>query len=213
MNISADRKIVFVAGVHGNEKMPVKALTEAGVDFILGNPKAFDLNVRFTEEDLNASFGTLSASYESKRAAEVLQKIHEDDLVVDLHTTEAEPVSFVIIVDENMIPLAERTGIERVVIMKHNIKQGHALINHRDGISIETGTHEDQRSYRATLDVVNKMHKNTKHPVVLYEVYDRITEPGEYTNFQQHPMGFIPILANESAYELQGLFGLKARRL
>lgn len=213
MNLSANRKIVFVAGIHGNERMPVKALTEAGTDFILGSPKAYDLNVRLVERDLNASFGILSDSYESKRAAEILQHINEDDLVIDFHTTEAEHTPFVIIVDEKMIPLAERTGIERVVIMKHNIKQGHALINHRNGISIEAGAHTDQRSYHTTLDIVNNLSKDTKFPVNIYEVYDEITKPGAYVNFQQHQAGFIPILANESEYEREGLFGLKARKL
>lgn len=213
MDLGANRKIVFVAGIHGNERMPVKALTEAGADFILGSPKAYDLKVRFAEKDLNASFGILSDSYESKRAAEILQRINEDDLVVDFHTTEAEHTPFVIIVDEKMIPLAERTGIERVVIMKHNIKRGHALINHRDGISIEVGVHTDQRSCQTTLDIINNLSKGTKFPIDLYEVYDEITKPGEYINFQEHQAGFISILANESEYERQGLFGLKARRL
>lgn len=213
MSLSSNRKIVFVAGIHGNERMPVRALTEAGADFILGSPKAYDLNVRLVEEDLNASFGLLSDSYESKRAAEMLQHINEDALVIDFHTTEAEHTPFVIIVDEKMIPLAERTGIERVVIMRHNIKQGHALINHRNGISIEAGAHTDERSYHTTLDIVNNLSKDTKYPITLYEVYDEITKPGEYINFQQHQAGFVPILANESAYELKGLFGLKARRV
>ena len=213
MNLSANRKIVFVAGIHGNERMPVKALTEAGKDFILGSPKAYEHNARFVEKDLNASFGVPPDSYESKRAEEILQRINEEDLVVDFHTTESEHTPFVIIVDEKMIPLAERTGIERVVIMKHNIKRGHALINHRDGISIEAGAHTDQRSYNTTLDVINNINKKRKYPTHLYEVYGEITEPGEYINFQEHQAGFIPILANESEYERQGLFGLKARKL
>lgn len=213
MSTNIKQNIVFVAGMHGNERMPVQALTEAGVDFILGNPRAYELNVRFTEKDLNASFGVLSDSHESKQAAEILQKINEGDTVLDFHTTEAESTPFVIIVDKKMIPLAEKTGLTRVVLMKHNIKQDHALINYRDGISIEAGTHTDRKSYDTTLAVARSVRQNKKYPISLYEVYDEISEPGEYINFEEHPAGFIPVLANESAYELSGLFGLKARKI
>ena len=77
----------------------------------------------------------------------------------------------------------------------------------------ETGAHTDERSYHTTLDIVNNLNKDTEYPVSVYGVYDEITKPGEYINFQEHQAGFIPILANESAYERQGLFGLKARKL
>ena len=49
--------------------------------------------------------------------------------------------------------------------------------------------------------------------MILYEVYDVISKPGEYENFKEHKDGFIPILANESEYERHGIFGLKARKL
>ena len=213
MNVSPKQKIIFVAGIHGNEKMPVKALTDSGIDFILGSPQAYEQDVRYTARDLNASFGFDDDSYESKRAKEILNEISEDAVVVDFHTTEKETTPFVIVVDEKMIPLAERTGLERVVIMKHNIKDGHALINYRNGISVEAGTHDDRKSYETTLKVVKNVQENKSHPMVLYEVYDVISEPGEYKNFKEHKDGFIPILANESEYERHGLFGLKARRL
>jgi len=208
-----NKNIIFVAGLHGNEKMPVKSLTENGIDFILGSPKAYEQNVRYTAQDLNASFGLDDGSYESDRAKEVLNEISEDTLVVDFHTTEKEERPFVIIVDEKMRSLAERTGIADVVVMKHNIKKGHSLINYRNGISVEAGTHESRKSYETTLNVVKNLEENKVHPMILYEVYDVISKPGEYENFKEHKDGFIPILANESEYERHGIFGLKARKL
>lgn len=199
--------------MHGNERMPVEALAERGIPFILGNPLAYEKNIRFTERDLNASFGIARKDYECIRAKEILNEINENALVVDFHTTASEVHPFVIVVDEEMVSLAKRTGLERVVIMRHNIKKGHALINYRKGISVEAGIHRDRRSHQITLGVVQNVRGKKGCPVVLYEVYDEIKEPGDYKNFQMYTGGFIPILSNEPEYESQGLFGLKARRL
>lgn len=204
--------IMFVAGMHGNERLPVQALGENGIDFILGNPRAYERNVRYTEQDLNASFGLGDSSYEARRAGEILDQIPKDACAVDFHTTEKEPRPFAIVVDEKMIWLAARTGVERVVIMTHNIKEGHALINYRDGISVEAGMHESLKSYAATLEIVKNIRGGMWHPVAVYEVYGTLNEPGVYKNFTAHADGFIPVLANESAYERQGIFGLKAKR-
>ncbi len=204
------QNITFVAGLHGNEQMPVRALEENNTPFVLGSSLARKRNVRFTERDLNASFGVNDGSYEAKRAEEILKEIDENDLVVDFHTTEKEPTPFVIIVDEQMIGLAEQTGLTHVVIMKHNIKRGHALINYRNGISVEAGTHASRESYDTTLRVVKNIQEGKKHPIILYEVYEEIKKSGNYENLKPHSEGFIPVLANEPAYEREGLFGLRA---
>ena len=198
--------------MHGNERMPVSALADAGLDFILANPKAYKKNVRFTEQDLNASFGTKRKNYESKRAAEILREIGKNEVVIDFHTS-ASKTPFQILIDKKMISLAERTGIKRTVLMKHNIKKGHALINYRDGISIEAGAHTDKVASKNTLKVINSVKKNKKHLTILYEVFGEIRKPGKYVNWRKHPEGFIPVLANEPEYERSGLFGLKARRI
>ncbi len=202
------RNIVFVAGLHGNEQMPVKALRENKVPFVLGNPKAYKKDVRFIERDLNASFGIRNAKYESQRASEILKEIDKKDVVVDFHSTTAITVPFVIIVDEKMIPLAETAGLRNVVLMRHNIKKGHALINYRKGISIETGNHSSQKSHKVTLKVVKNILAGKKHPIRIFEVYGKILKPGRYHNFKKHSDGFIPVLAGEEAYDF---YGLKAR--
>jgi len=203
------RNIIFVAGIHGNEQIPVKALSENGIQFILGNPNAYEQNVRYTEEDLNSVFGINNNTYESKRASEILKEIDESDLVVDFHTTSATTEPFAIVVDEKMISFAKMTSLKYVVVMKHNIKEGNALINYRNGISIEAGNHNDKNSYLTTLQIVNNIRADKKHPTIVYEVYDKITQPGEYINFQKHKEGFIPILAGEVSYDF---YGLKAKK-
>lgn len=210
MNELFDKKIFIVAGLHGNEKAPVRALQDKSIDFILGNPKAYEKNIRFIESDLNASFGVTGDKYEEVRAKEILEKIDNDSLVVDFHTTTSVSPAFAIAVDKNMIPLAAMTGLGLVVLMTHNIKDGHALINHRNGISVESGVHGTEESYDTTLRVIENIRSKKYFPVRVFEVYDRLTEPGNYVNFQMHDGGFIPILAGETSYNF---YGLKAKEI
>jgi len=210
MEISKNQKIVFVAGIHGDEQAPVRALRENEIEFLLGNPRAYERGIRFTESDLNASFGVGGESYESRRASEILQEIGENSLVVDFHSTSAATPPFAIVVNGDMIPFAATAGLDRVVVMSYNIKEGHALINFRKGMSVEVGNHDTKESYDTTLQVAKKVQAGIPGAASVYEVYDKITEPGVYVNFQPHPNGFIPILAGEQAYDF---YGLKAREI
>ncbi len=209
-NILNSQNIILVAGLHGNERAPVRAFSENNISFILGNPIAYESNARFTEQDLNASFGVSNKTYESRRAAEILEEIAADKMVIDFHTTAADTPPFAIVVDNGMISLAEMTGLEHVVVMKFNIKNGHALINYRDGISVEAGRHDDPGSYQTALRVAENIKSGKKFPLKVYEVYGKIEEPGEYSNFSEHPDGFVPVLAGETSYDF---YGLKAKRI
>ena len=204
------RAIRIVAGQHGNEKSPVRALESRGMDFIVGNPRAREKNIRFLDQDLNASYGTINSSYESSRAQEILLEIPESDLVIDFHTTSAKGPPFVILMDQNMVSLAERTGLKHAVLMTHNIKKGHALINARDGIAVEISGYDTQDSFDTTLAVFDSLESGETSSLELYEVYGLITEPGEYENFVECKDGFYPVLVGEESYDF---IGLKARRL
>lgn len=202
--------IIFVAGIHGNEQMPVRALTKNNIPFIIGNLRAKKKNIRFIDNDLNASFGLKARGYEPQRAKEILKQIKTKDLVVDFHTTTAKTPPFVIIVDKKMLKFAASTGLKRVVLMKHNIKNKHALINYRQGISVETGNHNSKKSFDTTLRIVKNVNVKKQHNIELYEVYDKILKPGIYKNFKQHRDGFFPVLAGEKAYNF---YGLKAKKI
>lgn len=204
------RNVRLVAGQHGNEKGPVRALASLGIDFILGNPRAGEANVRFLDQDLNASYGTDTGAYESIRAQEILDEIPEDELVIDFHTTSAKGPPFAILMDKTMLPLAERTGLSHAVLMTHNIKKGHALINARDGIVIEISGYDTEESFATSLAVLKSLESGESSPLTLYEVYDVITESGDYENFVEHEKGFYPVLVGEESYDF---IGLKARKL
>ena len=90
-------KKLLIGGTHGNEWTGIYLLEyfakfEDYDECVLANPKAFQQNKRFVDEDLNRCFsqekiqdpGTI---YERTRAADLLEKIKKVDLLVDLHTT------------------------------------------------------------------------------------------------------------------------------
>lgn len=204
------RTIRIVAGQHGNEKGPVRALISRGYDFILGNPEAGEKNVRYIDQDLNASYGTNTDTLESRRSQEILDLISSENVVIDFHTTSAKGPPFTILMDRAMFPLAERTGLTHAVLMTHNIKKGHALINVRDGIAVEISGYDTQESFDASLSVLDALESGRSSPFTLYEVYDLITEPGEYENFVESKDGFFPVLVGEESYDF---IGLKARKV
>jgi predicted deacylase len=204
-----ERTIVLVAGLHGNERAPVRALAASGRPFVHGNPSAYEKNVRFVDADLNASFGVLGGTSEASRAEQLLTEIDESDLVVDFHTTASRGPTFAILTDIAMLPLARKTGLTHAVLMTHNIKKGHALINYRDGVSVEMSGHDTEESFETTLRVVECLEYGARGVMEVYEVYGVITEPGEYENFVLHAGGFYPVLVGEEAYNF---IGLKARK-
>ena len=206
------KKILFITGLHGDEQIPVFALATKGISQVVANPKALSLEKRFINNDLNSSFGIKSRGYESKRAKEILNIIPKKSIVIDLHTFSADSDPFVVIVDKRMVALARQTGLKHIVLMEHNIKKGNALINHRNGISVEVGKHKDYKSFLTTLKVIDNIKSGvTKNKdVTLYSVFGIIEKKGKYTNFKQHKDGFIPVLAGEKAY---GFYGLKAKKI
>jgi succinylglutamate desuccinylase len=209
------KNIQFVTVVHGNEPIPVLALASLGVNQIVANPKALQDKVRFIEKDLNASFGTGGETYEEKRARELLRQVLKDKLILDLHTFSAKSEPFVVIVDLKMLNFARSLGFKRIVYMNHNIKRGHALINYKNGVSVELGEHNDPKSFERTIKLVKRIRNGniSRGKSFVYEVYGIIKDRGDYENFKlfkNKKESFYPILAGEKAYDF---YGLKAKIL
>jgi aspartoacylase len=99
------KKIVVCGQTHGNEwtgryvVQHLKTLNlkvsfpNIDVKLILANPKAFNINKRYVEQDLNRSFtARKDSTYESQRSIEIEKEINEfsageDVFILDLHTT------------------------------------------------------------------------------------------------------------------------------
>ena len=197
--------MIYTTAIHGDETVPVFTLASLGIDQLVCNTKALIKNKRFIEKDLNKSFQTKGNTIEEIRAAEILKLIPKSETVVDFHTTSAKTEPFAIVVDLKMVPLVASTGLKHVVYMKHNIKSGHSLIDHRKGISVEVGRHNDLSSFETTQTVCKNINSKKLHNFTLYEVTDVIKNKGIYKNFKMHKDGFVPILAGEKAYDILGL--------
>lgn len=89
------RKILVIGGTHGNELLGVKLVESLqkqpleNVDAIIANPRAVKVGTRFTESDLNRSFGPQkNRAYEVKRAREIQTIAKNYDVVLDFHNTQ-----------------------------------------------------------------------------------------------------------------------------
>lgn len=206
--------IQFITAVHGNELLPTLALASENIPQTVANPRALARGVRYTEKDLNASFGLSGNSYEEMRARDLTRLVDTNTPVVDFHTFSCVSEPFAIVVDPAYIPLASALGVKYVVYMKHNIKAGHALINYLPGVSVEVGAHQDPQSFKTALTIVHRLKKKISQPVPvkIYEVFGRIEEKGDYVNFAT-TKDFVPVLYGERAYDNQGFFGLKAKEI
>src|SRR3989338_4101669 len=144
---SGNPKVAFVACVHGDEKIGEKAIEKlknirlAGgtLFFVLANEKAAQENKRFTESDLNRVFpGNPEGDHEEKLAHQLLHELRQADVVIDIHSTEADTEDFIILTKKEQFRIAEKVPIEKCVFMEKSIAKGKALIDHVNlGISIE----------------------------------------------------------------------------
>ena len=201
--------LTLVAGIHGNETRPLSAIQDLGLKVVIGNPAAIAINKRFVEEDLNRCFGKPGTSLEHLRARDLRENILPKGPVLDFHTFSCKSEPFAVIVDRTYLPLAQSLGLRHVVIMAFDIKDGGSLIGDRGGVSVEMGHHDDALSFDRTQALIQGLGQlRPAEQVRVYEVFDILREPGDYINFQEHPGGFIPVLAGETAYSH---YGLKAR--
>lgn len=208
------RDLVFVTGIHGNEHLPILALASMGIPQVVANSQAVKKNIRFIEMDMNQAFGKHGNTLEEKAARKLLEKVPPDSRVLDFHTTGTETPPFAIITDQNQLSFAQTLGLPFVVYMAFSIKAGHALIDHRPGVSVELGNHQNPRCFDMALSVVEAAKNGfVNKSVPVLEVYGKIEKPGEYINFKKTHDGeeaFYPILAGKNSY---GFPGLKARLL
>ena len=105
-------KILAIISTHGNELLGPNLLAYMlakrsklleNMEFIMANPRAYAKNVRYTESDLNRSYGLGLDTYEGRRAKIIEERIRllKPELVLDFHTTTAEQPDILITADRN----------------------------------------------------------------------------------------------------------------
>lgn len=125
------KELLFIVCTHGNESAPLEVLKSIikkygeenfykNYDYIIANPKALEMNVRFTETDLNRIYpgNPESALYEERRATEILSYAKQFRYVIDLHTTTADSGIFTLVTKNTASnnELASKLFPKRVVI-------------------------------------------------------------------------------------------------
>ena len=105
-------KILAIISTHGNELLGPNLLAYMfakrsklleNIEFIMANPRAYAKNVRYTESDLNRSYGLSLDTYEGRRAKIIEERIRllKPELVLDFHTTTAEQPNILITADKD----------------------------------------------------------------------------------------------------------------
>lgn len=115
---------LFIGATHGNEPIGVRALerlskSRRDFDWIVGNPKAYNLNERSFEGDLNRSApgDKNSTQFASRRAAEIIEKSKKYKYTIDLHGSVKNVGVFIIITNltRKNVELALMLDIDRIV--------------------------------------------------------------------------------------------------
>lgn len=169
------RKILFIAGTHGNEEFAIDVMRRVedtyakdtyGYDWIIGNPRAVEKGVRFIEKDLNRSApGDLKSSvYEERRAAEIVHMSARYDFVIDIHgtSTDCGMVKIIPYPSRRNVALAQTIPLPRNVIWYSDSSQVAGPLvqfTHCPGVEIECGPKADDRTARELQQLVESILK------------------------------------------------------
>jgi succinylglutamate desuccinylase len=152
---------VIMAGVHGNERCGIDAITEflfwsridfGTVYFIVGNPRATNKMVRFTEMDLNRCFAKNVGykerqTYEYCRAEYLKHFFDRADALLDIHSSDTIRSPPFVICEENALPLVRMFPVEIMLSGMDKVCPGGTdeYMNRtgKIGICLEAGHHND----------------------------------------------------------------------
>lgn len=149
----ADKDLLFLAGVHGNETFsfgPLERLSQQfsdRFDWLKGNPRAIKKGVRYTEADMNrnAPGDPNSPVYEVARASEVMRLAKQYRTVIDIHGAPCDCGIFALVTNPTLynLALAASLPIQDVMIWvsldEHRKRQGPFTIFLDNAVTIECG--------------------------------------------------------------------------
>lgn len=215
------KKLLLLGSQHGNEILGINLHTYISekhtdllehVDYLCGNPEAYDKHTRFIETDMNRSYNMGGSTLEEKRADEVLSLIKAKayDYVLDIHTTTAD-ISGIFITTalrpENT-EIIKASRIDTIVVMSDTIAEHSLIGNFPASISVEYN--EDVAKQLESLEslaefVRNLVNETSAAPIQrsIYEVdgFIGLEEPTDgIRNFERTPTGYYPVLFGEVNY-------------
>ena len=124
-------KILVIGGMHGNELLGIQVVRLLqknpinNVDGIFANEQAIAQNVRFVDQDLNRTFpgSNRGLNYEQQRAAWVIKKAKDYDIVLDFHNTYCPDNDCGFIgeaSDTILMDIAGLFGLKRIIIADYD---------------------------------------------------------------------------------------------
>ena len=178
---SMGSKILFIAALHGDEGFGVDALKEIEkkldkerykYDWVIGNPKAYGQNTRYTETDLNriAPGNSASEIYEERRAAELVALSKDFDYVIDIHGTTAKSGVFVLVTNPSTanLMLAACMPLQNVVVWAADVSKKCGPVTQYakcPAIEIECGPKDDKKIRNKISEVVENIIKTKSRSV------------------------------------------------
>jgi succinylglutamate desuccinylase len=226
-------KILIIAATHGNEPLGIDLLDYIlrerpqlydYIDVIVGNPRAYANNVRYTESDLNRSYGLEQpATYEQQRAREIEAYIErtQPNLVIDMHTTTTVQPNIIILSNPDH-PQVRRflraSHLDRILCIQ-TMQDITTIANNvvayeipNDAISTELLSQIADDLERYVRDEVFSSAKQ------FYQMIDKIYKHdvsvedfATFVNFEMHTLGFVPIMTGENSYKREtDYYGFKS---
>lgn len=147
-----EKSTLLISCTHGNEafSLPVIKLLAnqyENVDYLIGNPRALKLGVRYTESDLNRSGPGSKASlkYEERRAKNVIEYASKYKTVIDVHGSGSDCGIFVLVADPSRekIEIAKKLEIKNVVLWPGLLSTGPLTQFIPNAVEIECGPKND----------------------------------------------------------------------
>lgn len=119
------RTVLVLGGMHGNEPLGIELVRLLqtkpipGVEAVIANPRAVKVVKRFSESDLNRSFGNVfKGTYEWRRARQLKKLCQTYDLVLDFHNTQASNNNCTFVgpkSNSELLAVSQQLGLDRCI--------------------------------------------------------------------------------------------------
>jgi hypothetical protein len=170
--------------MHGNEPLGIDIVERLSnqpmknVSAIIANADARRQNKRFTTNDLNRSFPGDEASYEGRRAQELLLLCQNFDVVLDFHNTHCPENNCVFIgenADKVLLNAASFMGLKRVIVADYDCINKYAT----NCMSVEISLNSPRNNVDEWLKTIKKLANSRTLPgakdIIKYRFVCRMT--------------------------------------
>lgn len=193
----AEKKIILNIGTHGDEKIGFKVaevfkklhIKNGKLIINIANERAFKLNKRFIDQDLNRSFpGKKNGNYEQRLAYELLPIIKSADIVIDIHSTKSDLKDALIVTKFGKKTKEYIKVISPKYVLLMKATKNTALIsNAKIGLAFEYGKDKDPKvidkvvtgikSLLVHLEMINCHIRKAKSQPIFFNVYKSVPKP------------------------------------